>query len=150
MTTSPSVDEVQKKPKPKRKVQVPAEPFERDFVLMATRVSDGRVFLLDRKENGLWNNVVMSEGMTPWANFWGTEWTRQRLVGVLPDRYASSLSFEYGHRPNEQGERTFCASDEWDQALADSHEAWRTVTTWSDPAKTVHRGAWARLPFPED
>lgn len=134
----------------KKTPPIPAEPMERDFVVMATRVSDGRVFLLNRKENGLWNNVAMSEGMTPWANLWGREWTQQRLVGLFPDRYSSKVSYEYGHRPNEEGERTFCASDEWDQKLADSHEAWRTVTTWDDHAKTTHRGAWARLPFPED
>jgi hypothetical protein len=146
--TSPS----DARPAAKRKAlnPIPAEPMERDFVLQATRVQDGRVFLLTRKENELWNNVTVPEGVTPWANFWGPQWTRQRLVGVQPDHCVSKVTFEYGHRPNEAGERTFCASDEWDQKLADSHEAWRTVTTWDDHAKTTHRGAWARLPFPRD
>lgn len=147
--TSPSTEDLLKKD-PRKKPPVPAEPLERDFVVMATRVEDGRVFLLNRKDNELWNNVTLSTGVTHWADLWGPRWTRQRLVGVLPDRFASAVTFEYGHRPNEQGERTYCASDEWDPALANSHEAWRTVTIWSDHAKTVHRGAWARLPFPED
>lgn len=147
---SPSAEDLLKKVPPRKKPPVPAEPLERDFVVMATRCEDGRVFLLDRKDNELWNNVTQREGMTHWADLWGPRWTRQRLVGVLPDRYDSTVTFEYGHRPNEQGERTYCASDEWDPTLANSHEAWRTVTTWNDHAKTVHRGAWARLPFPED
>lgn len=130
---------------------VPAEPQEEYFVLMATRVSDGRVFALNRKDNGLWNNVTQPNGVTEWAQLWSREWTRQRMLGVMPDYdYPSVITYEYGHRPNEEGERTFCASDEWDQSVANSHEAWRLVTTWNTQPPTVHRGAWVRLPFPRD